>query len=466
MQEESLKNKSLSITNIATMEDFYNLISWCQRNENLIIFRGQENYDWELESSWVRENNDEKSESKRFILRSHINVFNEYIQSITKNQEYSNRGILDILAELQHAKDVPTPLIDFTDDLLASFWFALSNHKFKGDAAIFLVTIKDRNQIKKEIKLIDETTQHQVFESPYVSKRALSQRSYFIIDSKEWANDESVVKIRVRNSVIEEILKYLFKKNKSYKSVYPDLKGEYLNAVSGSSSEYFLKARLSNDYNHQMKLYDKGLNINPNEPTAINNKGAATLNFANKNKDKKIKLKFLNKAKNLLEKALELNPEHILAIFNHGLVWTRLSELEEDKTEKMHILTLASKDFKKVIKIDDEFVYAYFNLALIYHDLALINEKDKVKVKYYNLAIENYDFSINLKNDYINAIFNKGLILEELSFLCKTKREVNEYSLKALECFQGVLDIDPSHEKALLNKRDLLEIIEYEKTQE
>ncbi|NQZ29240.1 MAG: FRG domain-containing protein [Mycoplasmatales bacterium] len=399
------------IETISTMNEFHSLLNSFQKYKGLMLFRGQDDFKWELESSWLRSNNSEKLPKKRLILRNNITIFNEYITTITKNKQYSNRGALDILAELQHAKDVPTPLIDFTEDVLAAFWFALSNHNLKHDAALFILKVKNSNRIQKELVEINKTTQNSIFESPFVSTRVLSQRSYFIIDSKNWEEDKNVQKIRIKKAVIENILVYLSQKNKSHKSVYPDLMGEYLNAVSGSAVNYLLKGRLSTSTKDKLKNYMKASSLRPDWSNPYNNIG--TTYFQKRKDEKKPERKsyWCKKAIKYFDKSLNLK---------------ETSTTLKNKGSALGSLMLHRKSNKK-------------NLAL--------------------QAIECFDKAISLNNQTLGAHFNKGLVLLNLANTLKRNKEIIENVKKSILCFEKELTLNPLHKKSLKNQFHALELI-------
>ncbi|MCP4336651.1 MAG: tetratricopeptide repeat protein [Mycoplasma sp.] len=398
MENEIMPNK------INTMDDFFNLINFINKEKKLYLFRGQENEKWELESSWLRDKikgrpknkeKEEEEEDKETLIKNINFLFNQYIELIKKNNLYKNKDSLEILAELQHSKDVPTPLIDFTDDILAAFWFALSNQNGDYDASIFILKTEVKN-IQKKINFNNDISKS-IFESPYVSNRVLSQRSYFIIDSKYWKNSKNILKIKINKEIIENIKKYLELKNKTHKSVYPDLKGEYLNAVSSSSSSFVIEALISKDPKKQISYYNKAIEIDPNYTVAYINRGIV-YDRLGKNED----------AMSDYNKAIEINPNLAIAYLSRGVSYMRLYKLDNN----IKYLKDAMSDYNKAIEINPNLAIAYINRGYAY-----------IRLKKYEDAMSDLNKVIDLIDNVNNNLLKYAKkMIKNLIINIKTKK--------------------------------------------
>ncbi|MBX4209858.2 MAG: hypothetical protein K4H23_01535 [Mollicutes bacterium PWAP] len=130
-------------------------------------------------------------------------------------------------------------MIDFTDDIMIATWFALTGQIVvnKKNAAIYILEA-NKEKFKEEISNFEE--KNLIYKSPYISNRAIAQKSYFLLDNQNGNENEEIYKITISYKSIKEIVKYL--KNKTHKSVFPDLKGIVLEKINNSFATYFLEA--------------------------------------------------------------------------------------------------------------------------------------------------------------------------------------------------------------------------------
>jgi tetratricopeptide (TPR) repeat protein len=90
-----------------------------------------------------------------------------------------------------------------------------------------------------------------------------------------------------------------------------------------SIKEYLLKGNESyykQDYKDTIKLYDRALEIKPDDELALNNKGLALNNLGK-----------YNKSIEWYDKALEIKPDHEMALNNKRLTQEKLEE-DKEKT--------------------------------------------------------------------------------------------------------------------------------------
>ena len=390
------------IKKINTLEEYKKLISIINNKDVMYLFRGQKSEKWALNSSWIRqETNDFKNKEEiEEILRNNIVIFNSYLND--KNT------YLEDLAKLQHSKDVNTPLIDFTDDIMIATWFALSSVKIqknKENAAIFILEV-DKNNIHKKIKNFNEM--NLIYQSPNNYKRSIAQRSYFLLDNQNWEKNEMISKITISKDAIIEIFNYLVKKNKTHISVYPDLKGSFLDNVDNSWNTYFLEALKTEDPEKQIFLYNKAIELNPNDGNAYLNRGNTYNN-----------LKKYDKAIEDYSKVIELNHNDGNAYFNRGNTYNNLKKYDK-----------AIEDYSKVIELNPNDWKAYSNRGNTYIDL-----------KKYDKAMEDYGKVIELNPNDGKAFFNRGNAYNNLK----------KYD-KAIEDFSKAIKFNSNDGEAYLSR--------------
>lgn len=85
-------------------------------------------------------------------------------------------------------------------------------------------------------------------------------------------------------------------------------------------------------YKKEVKTYDENLEINPEDVTAWNNKGAITANF-----------KAYNEAMEYFDKILELEPEDAAALHNKGVVLTTFKRTQKTTAKANEYMDMALK---------------------------------------------------------------------------------------------------------------------------
>ena len=441
-----------------SMDDFFKLQNYIANKKSFFLFRGQSNFEWNLESSWTRElknklneevekelkeknkelvnaknafidklkkelDDAKKEENKSIQTKSVLieektikdleeeikkieaevaillenirrwisNIFAKYnyTEKIRENFKYKNYDELAILSTLQHSKDVSTPLIDFTDDFLLAIWFTVSNSIFNNDASLFIFEYS-KDEIKKAIDDHATSNEHLkdnsntpnfdgVFKSPNVSSRALAQRSYFIFDGHNIKEKFKIKEIKISKGILPNLFVFLQFKNKNYKSIFPDLKGEYLNVVSSSDS-------LSRAKGHSYCwMFDLGRPNNAEE--------------------------YLNKAIQCFKKAIKINPNNNMNYFDEGLVhFDKAIYLEKHHGEYNKVIQTFDKAiqcFKEAIRINsnnDQHYRAKGNAHCIKANYLLSKNPDEAIVCYKN-AIKCYKKAIEINPNNHNNYF-------------------------------------------------------------
>jgi tetratricopeptide (TPR) repeat protein len=164
---------------------------------------------------------------------------------------------------------------------------------------------------------------------------------------------------------------------------------------------------INKNFDKARKLLQKGVSIQPQNPTILNNLGTA--------------YKALGKIQESIsyyEKVLEFNPDHTNANYNLGIIYYELKKLNESK-----------KYLEKTIKVQPNYASAHFTLGNLLSEL-----------KHYEKAKACYEKSIELRPTFPSAHNNLGLIF----------RLIGKYK-ESIECYKKAIEINPNHASAYNN---------------
>ncbi len=131
----------------------------------------------------------------------------------------------------------------------------------------------------------------------------------------------------------------------------------------------------------EMESYQKALNIDPKNRTALFNLGLAQL-----------QLRRHKKAENTFEKITEINPQDLDAWFHRGLALERQERWNE-----------ASISYQKAISLDPTYVNAWLNLGGVY-----------ASIKRADLEVETYKKCLEVNPDYQPAWNNLAIVLKSI----------------------------------------------------
>lgn len=129
-------NRPIEISNIG---DYISQIDNITRSEWTYLYRGQENEDWQVNSSTYRRLNDQYGRNYRsdvlYVLWQRYLL--QIVDEIKLRYPSTYRGLepLECMAHLQHNK-VATGLIDFTFSPLVGLWFACVNRDIDGKVIV------------------------------------------------------------------------------------------------------------------------------------------------------------------------------------------------------------------------------------------------------------------------------------------------------------------------------------------
>ncbi|MDP1675326.1 MAG: tetratricopeptide repeat protein [Bacteroidota bacterium] len=163
----------------------------------------------------------------------------------------------------------------------------------------------------------------------------------------------------------------------------------------------------SHEYDKAIQLFQKAMEINPNDPLLNNNLGSAYYKSGN-----------YGKAIQYLEKAIEINPQYSMAFNNLGNVYSDKGNIDK-----------AIELYENAVDLNSENYLAYYNLGLAYYNSG---KKDK--------AIKYYKKTIKINPTYSEAYCNLGVIYYD-------KDDYDE----AIEYFSKAIELNPNNREAYYN---------------
>jgi len=417
----------------------------------MLIFRGQGNRKWKLESSADRRLREAKSSL------SLVEYLTEHLIKPARNEGYARRqdgelNDLELLATLQH-QGAATCLLDFTSSFHIALWFACQNIKRSG--FVFIVDRGDINsfrevtpeQAKDGIKNLlqpKDTTQRDKSESTLLASRSdadshpiyywqpppnenriVVQHSCFIFSARpiEGNRYKQIIIDRKDKESIKESLKLYYGLER--RTVFRDFTGF---ASSHGQREPITQVRRSlqwlqsgnrhfqqGKYKDAIASYSEAIGLNPKFAEAYNNRGNA-----------KFSLGQYEPAVADYDKAIDLNSQYAQAHNNRGTAKVNLGQYEQ-----------AVVDFDKAISLNLQYAQAYYNrgtakVALGQYEEAIadfdkaisLSPQDaeaycnrgtaKVALGQYEEAIADFDKAISLNPQYAQAYHNRGIAKDEL----------------------------------------------------
>ncbi|HKG23480.1 MAG TPA: tetratricopeptide repeat protein, partial [Blastocatellia bacterium] len=202
----------------------------------------------------------------------------------------------------------------------------------------------------------------------------------------------------------------------------PPIEMDY-KAEAAAASELALAAYDEKRYEDALRELDRALNINPENPSAWNNRG--------------VTLGKLNRYEGALESydcALNINPENPSVWYNRGIALRKLNRYEE-----------ALESYDRALNINPENPSAWNNRGFVLDDLNRYEE-----------ALESYDRALSIDPEDHSAWYNRGVTLGNIS----------RYE-EALESYDRALSIDPEDPGTWYNRGNTLaELNRYEEALE
>lgn len=205
-----------------------------------IWYRGQNNSDYSLLPGLFRKSTLNSIHEKE--------IFNTY-KKLSKRLSFSQDNEWNLLIDMQHYF-IPTRLLDWSESLGVSLFFAVANHQDDNDVALFLLDPLELNAYSKKdgvptvpddnmgLSYVENYINKNPFspvypiaiKSLYTNNRILAQRGMFTIHGDNLNDIErlcpnAVTKIIISNDTIPEIMEFLELANINEITVYPDFNG-------------------------------------------------------------------------------------------------------------------------------------------------------------------------------------------------------------------------------------------------
>ena len=380
------------------IDDFKDLIELLTLNirfNKKFFYRGHFNSDWMIESTYARDK--EKlsinNEGYKDLL---IKVWIKKMDFFKRKNP--NKKILEILTEFRHL-NLKSPLIDFTSDIYIALWFCIygkeNNEEFFEEEYYSLFVLESKN-IFDELNDLNE--KNKIYSCPKNIKRGISQKSFFILDNQFW--EKKTIKIVISKKLRSKIKELLENQNIDSMTIFPDLKGLFLESEEKVKDDYL-------DEINYLKLYWK------------------IENLWKKDKREKIK-KYYKKFYSLY------------GVFNKSFM---IKNAPESKKNNPHIYYFPYNQRIKKIKFMEQVDSKMTHLE------KMLNKEPKNIELLLQLAIcfkrkSNFDEAIKLLDEIlliddknIEAIYEKGLILKEYAY------DDKNYFEKALKLFKKIIDL-------------------------
>ena len=413
-----------------------------------LVFRGQENEGWPLESSAERRLKASLPSQNRipdqFFIEYHEDLLKKCKLKNYDQRERKQLDDLEMLADLQHHR-AATCLIDFTRNALVALWFACE--KSDADGRVFVVNITDEKTFLEttsadiENKSISdilgfktrETAKDQTAGRPtpetlaaspneptfwywapaHLNERITAQHSLFLfgLPSSGKLNSEELI---IESASKEQIRKDLEELHDiREESLFPDFVGfAYTQRYNApypipDAEEYIsrgVEAGQRGQYSDAIENFSKAIELKPDYAEVYHARGL-TYSYQGEHEQ----------AIQDATKAIELNPDYAEAYYTRGLAYSCQGEHEQ-----------AIQDFSKTIELkpDDAEVYAMRSFTY-----SSQGEYDRV--------IEDATKAIKINPDYAEAYVMRGL-----AYSCQGEHE------QAIQDSTKAIEINPDYAEA------------------
>ena len=380
-------------------------------NPTSLVFRGQSDEDWLLDSSAERRLG---KSGRQFNAKELLTYLREELIDPAKREGHDRRNgkelsDLELLAELRHHQ-AATCLIDFTRNFHIALWFACVENNGK-DGKVFIVDSGNPSLFENITPERSKTSIEEIFsanekdgdkfrekvlywQSPIQSSRIIAQHSCFIFSSEKIpvrTYTEITIKKEDKPGIELALKRYYGLDNES---VYRDFTGfayannqdQLLRRKSDSILKFFTYIHANEmakrgEYEEAIKAYGRVIALDPRFADAYYDRGVA-----------KVRLKEFQEAIKDFDKAIELKPDDIFCYLNRGVARDQLKEFQE-----------AIKDFDEAIDLKPEYPYSYVNRGIA-----------KAKLGEHKEAVADFDKAIDLKSDDAEFHFNRGIAKAKL----------------------------------------------------
>lgn len=401
-----------------------------------IIFRGQSNAKWALDSSADRrlKNENNPPDLIEYLTKVLIEPAKEDKFDFQQNGKLND---LELLAALQH-QGAATCLIDFTTNFHIALWFACQDNKKNGkvfamnsgDVLNFKLVKSEQANGKIEKLLeptifkntLNEQTSPSLFywKPPPNENRIVVQHSCFVF-STETPNSSLYVELEIDRSDKEEIKQLLEKYyGLDSQSIFRDFTGfaasqghnqplpttfENANERFNSGKELFQEGK----YLDAKKYYDEAIRLNPNYIEAFYSRGIC-----------KIILKDYEEALKDFDEAIHLDPNYAEAYNSRGNVKAQLGRHKE-----------SLEDYNKAVNLNPQNANIYYSRG-----------NAKAQLEKHKEAIEDFDKAIKINPQSALTYYSRG----------KSKAELGQIN-------EAIADLE--HAKKLAQKQGFTQVLEW-----
>ena len=393
----------------------------------VLIFRGQANCKWPLNSSADRRLQEQGT------APSPIEYLTKSLIEPARLEGYAHRqdkelNDLELLAALQH-QGAATCLIDFTSNFHIALWFACQDDTEvgrvfvvnRGDIHTFeeVTPARATDSIEKLFQRhtpleqpisLDEQAKVNYWKPPPIENRILVQHSCFIFSAQP-IKEKTYKTLDIPKEEKKELRMMLQKfYGVERQTMFRDFAGfagshGHDQPLSYKTSEQWFQDANSHfqkgEYELAIANYNKAIELNSNFADAYNNRG-----FAKAGRGEH------RKAIKDYDEAISFNSRHASAFNSRGVSKACLKQYDE-----------AIKDFNAAIKIDPMYMGAYYNRGLA------LNRPDQDETA----AIEDFEKVLNIRPDHAAAYYGRGLARKSLGQLVEARKNLERAQTLAQE---------------------------------
>ena len=395
--------------------------------DTVLIFRGQANCKWPLNSSADRRLPGQGTAPGLIEYLTKTLIEPARLEGYAHRQD-KELNDLELLAALQH-QGAATCLIDFTANFHIALWFACQDDTEvgrvfvvnRGDIHTFEEVTPERatDSIEKLFQRhtpleqpisLDEQAKVNYWKPPPIENRILVQHSCFIFSAQP-IKEKTYKTLDIPKEEKKELRMMLQKfYGVERQTIFRDFAGfagshGHDQPLSYKTSEQWFQDANSHfqkgEYELAIANYNKAIELNSNFADAYNNRGLAKAGRGEH-----------RKAIKDYDEAISFNSRHASAFNSRGVSKACLKQYDE-----------AIKDFNAAIKIDPMYMGAYYNRGLA------LNRPDQDETA----AIEDFEKVLNIRPNDAAAYYGRGLAWKSLGQLVKARENLERAQTLAQE---------------------------------
>ena len=395
--------------------------------DTVLIFRGQANCKWPLNSSADRRLPGQGTAPGLIEYLTKTLIEPARLEGYAHRQD-KELNDLELLAALQH-QGAATCLIDFTANFHIALWFACQDDTEvgrvfvvnRGDIHTFEEVTPERatDSIEKLFQRhtpleqpisLDEQAKVNYWKPPPIENRILVQHSCFIFSAQP-IKEKTYKTLDIPKEEKKELRMMLQKfYGVERQTMFRDFAGfagshGHDQPLSYKTSEQWFQDANSHfqkgEYELAIANYNKAIELNSNFADAYNNRGLAKAGRGEH-----------RKAIKDYDEAISFNSRHASAFNSRGVSKACLKQYDE-----------AIKDFNAAIKIDPMYMGAYYNRGLA------LNRPDQNGTA----AIEDFGKVLDIRPNDAAAYYGRGLAWKSLGQLVKARENLERAQTLAQE---------------------------------